>query len=380
MRTILPGATLGILGGGQLGRMFALEAKRMGYRVVTLEPTPDSPCGQVADEQILADYTDEDALRRLAAACDVVTYEFENIDAHAVEFLEGLGKAVHPGSQVLRVSQDRLLEKEFLRDAGLGVTAFMAVDTAADLDIAAAKIGLPAVIKTVRGGYDGKGQAVVSDAAGAAAAFQKLHRGQPLIWERKVPFFKELSVVACRGIDGKAKAFPVSENVHVENILDTGIVPARISAAAAAKARAMAEAVGDSLGIVGAYCVELFLIEGDGILVNEIAPRPHNSGHYTLDACVCSQFEQQVRAICGLPLGSTEILKPSVMINVLGDGRGNTLFGVDEAMMEDDLVFHLYGKSQAAAKRKMGHYTVLADTVDAALEKARAARGMLRWG
>jgi 5-(carboxyamino)imidazole ribonucleotide synthase len=189
-----------------------------------------------------------------------------------------------------------------------------------------------------------------------------------------------LSVVACRGIDGKAKAFPVSENVHVENILDTGMVPARISAAAASKARAMAEAVGDSLGIVGAYCVELFLIEGDGILVNEIAPRPHNSGHYTLDACVCSQFEQQVRAICGLPLGSTEILKPSVMINVLGDGRGNVLFGADEAMADEELVFHLYGKSQAAAKRKMGHFTVLADSVDAALAKARSARGKLRWG
>ncbi len=380
MRTILPGATLGILGGGQLGRMFALEAKRMGYRVVTLEPTPDSPCGQVADEQILADYTDEAALKRLADRCDVVTYEFENIDAHAVEFLEAMGKAVHPDSRVLRISQDRLLEKEFLRNAGLGVTAFMALNTEADLMVAAAKVGLPAVIKTVRGGYDGKGQAVVSDATGAAAAFKKLHRGQPLIWERKVPFLKELSVVACRGNDGKAKAFPVSENVHVDNILDTAIVPARISPAAAAKARSMAEAVGDALNIVGAYCVELFLCEGDVILVNEIAPRPHNSGHYTLDACVCSQFEQQVRAICGLPLGSTEVLKPSVMINILGDGNGNTLFGSDQAMREDDLVLHLYGKTQAVAKRKMGHFTVLADTVDAALAKARAARAKLRWG
>jgi 5-(carboxyamino)imidazole ribonucleotide synthase len=380
MRTILPGATLGILGGGQLGRMFALEAKRMGYRVVTLEPTPDSPCGQVADEQILADYTDEAALKRLADACDVVTYEFENIDARAVEFLEGLGKAVHPDSRVLRISQDRLLEKDFLRGAGLGVTAYLALNSEADLAEAEARVGLPAVIKTVRGGYDGKGQAVVSDRAAAAAAFQKLFRGGPLIWERKVPFLKELSVVACRGIDGKAKAFPVSENIHVGNILDTGIVPARISANAAAKARSMAEAVGNALGIVGAYCVELFLVEGDGLLVNEIAPRPHNSGHYTLDACVCSQFEQQVRAICGLPLGSTEALKPSVMINILGDGNGDTLFGTDEAMQEDRLVLHLYGKTQAAAKRKMGHFTLLADSVEEALGKARAARGLMRWG
>jgi 5-(carboxyamino)imidazole ribonucleotide synthase len=380
MRTVLPGATLGILGGGQLGRMFALEAKRMGYRVVTLEPSPDSPCGQVADVQIQADYTDEAALRSLAEQCDVITYEFENIDARAVEFLEGLDKAVHPGSRVLRVSQDRLLEKGFLRDAGLGVADFMAVDSLEDVRTASARIGLPAVMKTVRGGYDGKGQAVVRDLAAADAAFAKLHRGHPLIWERMIPFLKELSVVACRGIDGKATAFPVSENVHVDNILDTGIVPARISSAAAERARGMAEAVGDKLGIVGSYCVELFLCAGDEILVNEIAPRPHNSGHYTLDACVCSQFEQQVRAICGLPLGTTAALKASVMINILGDGKGNTLFGTDEAMREENLVFHLYGKSQAAAKRKMGHFTVLADSVERALEKARAARALLRWG
>ncbi len=380
MPTVLPGATLGILGGGQLGRMFAFAAKRLGYRVITLDPSRDSPCGQVADSQIEADYLDESALRRLAETCDVITYEFENIDARAVEFLEALGKTVHPDSRVLRISQDRLLEKKFLSDAGLAVAAFMAVDSPEDLEAAAVKIGLPAVIKTVRGGYDGKGQAVVADTAAAASAFQRLYRGHPLIWERKIPFLKELSVVACRGIDGVASAYPVSENAHVDNILDASVVPARISAVAAAKARAVAEAVGDKLGIVGAYCVELFLVEGDGILVNEIAPRPHNSGHYTLDACVCSQFEQQVRAMCGLPLGSTAVMKPSVMINVLGEGNGDTLYGVDEAMREENLAFHLYGKSRAAAKRKMGHFTVLADTVDAALSKARAARALLRWG
>ncbi len=389
MGVVLPGATLGILGGGQLGRMFTLEAKRMGYRVVTLEPAADSPCGQVADEQIQADYADESALRRLAQASDVITYEFENIDARAVEFLEGLGKPVHPSSRVLRISQDRLLEKEFLRDAGLGVTAFMAVDSLADLTEASVKVGLPAVLKTVRGGYDGKGQAVVADMAAATLAFQRLHNGHPLIWERKVPFLKELSVIACRGMDGmdgkagragKASAYPVSENIHVENILDTSMVPARISAAAAAKARAMAEAVGEGLGIIGAYCVELFLIDGDGILVNEIAPRPHNSGHYTLDACVCSQFEQQVRAICGLPLGSTSALKPSVMINLIGDGKGNALLGVEEALRDGNLSFHLYGKSQAAAKRKMGHFTVLGDSLDQALTQASAARKLLHWG
>ncbi len=380
MSSVLPGATLGILGGGQLGRMFALEAKRMGYRVMTLDPTANSPCGQVADEQIEADYTDEIALRRLASASDVITYEFENIDAHAVEFLEELGKPVFPNSRVLRISQDRILEKEFLQKAGLGVTPFMSVDSPADLFKAATEVGLPAVIKTVRGGYDGKGQAVVADLAAATAAFQRLHRGYPLIWEKKVPFLKELSVVACRGLDGKAKAYPVAENVHVENILETSMVPARISAAAAAKARGMAEAVGESLGIIGAYCVELFLVENDGILVNEIAPRPHNSGHYTLDACVCSQFEQQVRAICGLPLGSTEALKPSVMVNLIGDGKGNSLLGVDEVLREGSLTLHLYGKAQAAAKRKMGHFTVVGDTLETALATAQASRRHLRWG
>lgn len=382
MPMVPPGSTLGILGGGQLGRMFALEAKRMGYRVVTLEPTPDSPCGQIADEQIQADYADQAALRELAARCQAITYEFENIDVRAVEFLEGLGHSVHPDSRVLRVSQDRLLEKTFLRDAGLGVTAFKAVDNLDDLRAAESEVGLPAVIKTVRGGYDGKGQAVVSDRSGAEAAFKRLHRGpgSPLIWEKKVAFVKELSVMACRGQDGSAKAYPVSENVHVDNILDTGMVPAAIPEDVAARARAMAEKVGDGLGIVGAYCVELFLDADGGLLVNEIAPRPHNSGHYTLDACACSQFEQQVRAMCGLPLGPVSILQPSVMVNILGDGNGDSLLGVDEILKEEGLAFHLYGKARSVAKRKMGHFTVIAPTAGAAMAKARAARAKLRWG
>jgi 5-(carboxyamino)imidazole ribonucleotide synthase len=381
---VSPGATLGILGGGQLGRMFAMEAKRMGYRVVTLEPSADSPCGQIADEQIQADYRDETALRRLADSCDVITYEFENIDAGAVEFLEKLGKPVRPDSHALRISQDRLLEKNFLRDAGLGVTAFAEVATPEALPAAAATVGFPGFLKTVRGGYDGKGQAPIADMAQAQAAFRVLYRGQPLIWERKVAFTKELSVTACRGGDDAVVVYPVAENVHVQNILDVSMVPARISPAAAQRAVETAEAVGRGLGIIGTYCVELFLVEGpsglgDGILVNEIAPRPHNSGHYTLDACACSQFEQQVRAICGLPLGSTAAFKPSVMVNLLGAGTGDFLEGIDALMAVPELTFHLYGKAKAAAKRKMGHFTVLADTVAEALTKAEAARKLLRW-
>jgi 5-(carboxyamino)imidazole ribonucleotide synthase len=352
----------------------------MGYRVVTLEPGADSPCGQVADRQIEADYTDRDALRELAAASDVITYEFENIDAGAVEFLEGLGKPVRPGARALRVTQDRLLEKEFPRRAGLGVTAFRAVDSLEDLARAGTEAGYPAFLKTVRGGYDGKGQIPIADAAEAEAAFRELHRGHPLIWERKVPFLKELSVVACRGLDGQIVAYPASENTHVRSILDVGVAPARVGPEAARRAREAAEAVGRALEIVGTYCVELFLVEGDGILVNEIAPRPHNSGHFTLDACYCSQFEQQVRAVCGLPLGPADILKPSAMVNIIGDGGGDVLLGVDEVLAEAGLALHLYGKSVAAAKRKMGHFTVLADTSDQALAKAEAARGKLRWG
>lgn len=382
---ILPGATLGILGGGQLGRMFALEARRMGYRVVTLEPGADSPCGQVADRQIEADYADRAALKELAGASDVITYEFENIDAGAVEFLEGLGKPVRPGGKVLRITQDRLLEKEFLRNAGLEVTAFRAVDSLADLETAAAEAGFPAFLKTVRGGYDGKGQEPAAGPAEAEAAFRKLHRGRPLIWERKVPFAKELSVVACRGLDGRTVSYPAAENVHVQNILDVSVVPARVDAKAADLARAAAETVGRALEIVGTYCVELFLVPGssgrpDAVLVNEIAPRPHNSGHYTLDACACSQFEQQVRAICGLPLGTTGILKPSAMVNLVGDGKGDRLHGVEGLLREPGLALHLYGKTRAPAKRKMGHFTVLGETADEALEKARAARLHLRWG
>lgn len=379
MEAILPGASLGILGGGQLGRMFAMEAKRMGYRVVTLEPTPNSPCGQIADRQIEAEYDDRQALAELARACDVITYEFENIDAGAVAYLEGLGKPVRPGSRVLRITQDRLLEKEFLRGEGLGVTGFAAVGSPEDLREAAVAVGLPAILKTVQGGYDGKGQAVVATAGEASAAFEKLYRGSPLIWESKVPFLKEMSVVACRGADGQVAAYPAAENVHVSNILDISMAPARVPPEVAARAVRIAEAVGAGLEMVGTYCVEMFLTAGGGILVNEIAPRPHNSGHYTLDACACSQFEQQVRALCGLPLGSTALLKSAVMVNILGDGNGDNLEGVEDLLRAENAVFHLYGKPRAAAKRKMGHFTVLADSVDAALAKAEAIRGRLRW-
>jgi 5-(carboxyamino)imidazole ribonucleotide synthase len=380
---VLPGATLGILGGGQLGRMFALEAKRMGYRVAVLEPSPDSPCGQVADTVIEAAYTDEKALRELAALSDALTYEFENVDAAAVEFLESLGKPVHPSSRVLRVAQDRILEKTFARDHGIPVTSFASVRSTAELESAMLQVGFPAFLKTSRGGYDGKGQARIESAEEGHKAFVEFS-GRDLILERFVPFQKEMSLIACRGKDGafaaSFAAYPPSENIHVRNILDVSIYPARVSDATAEAARKIARTMAEGLDIVGTFCVEFFVSADGSLLLNEIAPRPHNSGHATLDACLCSQFEQQVRAVCGLPLGSTELFRSAAMINLVGTGEGDRLLGVEELLRAPDVSLHLYGKTQAPKGRKMGHFTVLADTADEAELRAAELRKLLRWG
>jgi 5-(carboxyamino)imidazole ribonucleotide synthase len=374
----LPGAVLGILGGGQLGRMFAMAAKRLGYRVAVLEPSPDSPCGQVADTVIQAGYTDEAALRRLAALSDAITYEFENVDARAVEFLESLGKPVHPSSSALRITQDRILEKTFARENGIPVTPFASVRSAEEARAVFHGEAFAAFLKTARGGYDGKGQARVNSADEAVAAWEGF-QGHDLILEKLVPFEKEISVVACRGRDGTFAAYPPAENMHVRNILDVSILPARISEASARAAVEIARKVGEGLSIVGTFCVELFVLPGGDIWLNEIAPRPHNSGHATLDACLCSQFEQQVRALCGLPLGSPALLRPAAMVNLVGSGEGDHLAGIETLLADPDMSLHLYGKKHAPKGRKMGHFTVLADTADAAEAKARALRSGLKW-
>ncbi|MCD6024591.1 MAG: 5-(carboxyamino)imidazole ribonucleotide synthase [Fibrobacteria bacterium] len=377
-KTLLPGSVLGILGGGQLGRMFAMAAKRLGYRVAVLEPAPDSPCGQVADIVIQADYTDEAALRRLAAVSDAVTYEFENVDARAVEFLESLGKPVHPSSSALRITQDRILEKTFARENGIPVTPFASVRSADEARAVFHGEAFPGFLKTARGGYDGKGQARVGNGEEAARAWADF-KGHDLILEKLVPFEKEISVVACRGRDGSFAAYPPAENAHVRNILDVSVLPARVSAASAAAAVKIARQVGEGLSIVGTFCVELFVLPDGEIWLNEIAPRPHNSGHATLDACLCSQFEQQVRALCGLPLGSTALLRPAAMVNLVGDGGGDRLAGVDVLLADPEAALHLYGKKHAPRGRKMGHFTVLGETADAAEAKARALRSNLKW-
>ena len=370
-------ASIGILGGGQLGRMLTLEAKRMGYRVVTLEPLPNSPCGQVADEQIVAAYDDLRAIGELGARADVVTYEFENIPLESVRALENDGRLVRPGGEVLRVTQDRILEKTFVRDAGCTVAPFAPVDDAASLGAAIAAIGFPAVIKTARGGYDGKGQWVVRDEAEAYAALAA-SRGVALIYERFVPFDLEISVISARGSDGSIVSFPVTENRHDHGVLATTIVPARIPPAVAARAVATTERVGAQLGIIGTYCIEFF-VKGDEIFVNEIAPRVHNSGHYSLDATQISQYEAHVRAICDLPLVQPKLFEPAVMVNVLGAGTGDYLDGVAELLTDPDVKLHVYGKRHAALRRKMAHFTVLAPTVDEALARAEAGRRLLSW-
>lgn len=380
MNTILPGSTIGMLGGGQLGRMSTLKAKQLGYNVVVLDPTPNAPCGQVADEQIVANFDDETALRQLAGKCEVITYEFENVAAQAVELLESLGKKVWPDSHVLKISQNRWAEKEFLRQNGVGVADFYKVTSSADVEVAARQIGFPSLLKTATGGYDGKGQAVFGNIEEARSAFKRL--GQTaLIWEKKVPFIKELSVMCARNQAGEIVAYPATENTHIENILDISLAPAEVSAGVQAEAKRIAQRIAEKLNLVGVCGVEMFLLADETILVNELAPRPHNSGHYTLDACTCSQFEQHIRAICGLPLGSTDLKFYAAMLNILGTGAGNRLTGLEQALQDNAICFHLYGKKEAVARRKMGHLTALSSqSAAAALQLALETRAKVKWG
>ena len=370
--------TIGILGGGQLGRMLTLEAKRMGYRVVALEPLPNSPTGQVADEQIVAAYDDMRAIGELGAHSDVVTYEFENIALASVQALENDRRLVRPHANVLRITQERILEKTFVRSCGIGTADFAPIATLADLGVAIETIGFPAVFKTTLGGYDGKGQWIVRDEHEAADAFAEA-RGRALICEQMIPFEKELSIICARNAVGEIVTFPVAENIHDAGVLATTIVPARVSDDVARRVRESAETIARKLDIVGAFAIEYFLA-GDTLLVNEIAPRVHNSGHYSLDATQISQYEAHVRAICDLPLVQPRMLVPAVvMVNILGDGTGDRLGGGEELLRDPDISLHVYGKAHAARGRKMGHFTVLGTSPDDALAKAERGRKLLHW-
>lgn len=377
---LAPGAWVGILGGGQLGRMVVLEARRMGYRTCVLDPDPRCPAGQVADQQVVAAYDDPEGARTLAERVAVVTYEFENVDASAVAAVEPL-RPVYPSSRVLWVCQHRVREKQALAQGGFPVPAFYPVDTPADLAAGLQQVGLPAVLKTATAGYDGKGQAVVHTAAEAEAAYSRLRpQSEMLILEAFVPFTLEVSVVCARDREGRTACFPVAENIHRGGILDTSIVPARVPPAVAAAAQELAAGIAAHLGVVGLLAVEMFVLADGRILVNELAPRPHNSGHYTWEACATSQFEQLLRIVCGLPLGSTELLAPAVMVNLLGDlwAQGDPDFPA--LLAEPGVALHLYGKAEARPGRKMGHFTAVGRTVEEALARAEAARRRLVGG
>jgi len=372
---ILPGATLGLLGGGQLGRMFTIAARTMGYRVVVLDPDPHSPAGSIADRHLCAPYLDSAALTELAGEAAVVTTEFENVPAEALRQV-ARHCPVRPSAAAVTTTQDRISEKRFLASAGIATAPFAPAASPAEARAAWEEIGAPAILKTARLGYDGKGQAVVHSLDEVEAAFARFG-GVPCVLERRLDLVLEVSVVLARGEDGAVAAFPVGENVHVGGILDTTAVPARIPADLAREASALAIRVAERLEYVGVLGVEMFLTATDRLWVNEIAPRPHNTGHYTVDACDTDQFQQQVRAVCGLPLGSGELLRPAAMANLLGDLWSPREPRWERALAVPGVSLHLYGKREARPGRKMGHLTAIADTPTLALERVEAARHAL---
>lgn len=375
---ILPGATVGVLGSGQLGRMFAIAARRMGYRVHTLSPDDDTPTGQIADLEINAKYDDLDAIRKFARGVSVVTFEFENVSAAAAEAAAEFAP-VRPSGEVLHVTQHRLREKTFLRDNGFPVTPFAVVRSAAELEAAVKRIGPAGVLKTAGWGYDGKGQIKINapgSSAKPADAWAALKTNEAVL-EAFVDFRCEVSVVAARGLDGSFVHWGVIENDHANHILDVSVAPARVSQKVHERAIEIARGILDKLGVVGVLCVEFFLTRDDELMVNELAPRPHNSGHLTFDACETSQFEQQLRAICGLPLGSTELLRPAAMANLLGDLWQGGEPDWAAALAMPDVKLHLYGKAEARPGRKMGHLTAMADSVEEAERRVVAARDAL---
>ena len=369
---ILPGSVIGVLGGGQLGRMFAIAARRMGYRVHTLSPDADTPTGQVADVEIIAPYEDLDAVRKFSAGVSVVTFEFENVPSATAE-AAGAHAPVRPSGSILHTTQHRLREKAFLSGAGFPLTPFLPVRSAADLPGALERLGRPAVLKTAGFGYDGKGQVLIAPGDDAEAAWRSIG-GVEAVLEAFVDFERELSVVAARGLDGAFAHYGAIDNAHRNRILDVSVAPASLPPAVAAEAARIARGVMETLDVQGVLCVEFFLTRAGKLLINELAPRPHNSGHLTFDACVTSQFEQQLRAVCGLPLGSADLLRPAAMANLLGDlwSEQEPDWGAVCAFPSAKL--HLYGKLTPRPGRKMGHITALAETTGEAERIVRAAR------
>lgn len=376
MTPVLPGATIGVLGSGQLGRMFTIAARRLGYRVHTFSPDQDSPTGQVADHEVTASYDDLDAVAAFAQDVAAVTFEFENVPSATVNAL-GHAVLVRPSGHVLHITQHRVREKQFLSSAGLPVAPFAVVSDAPGLQDALARVGVPAILKTASFGYDGKGQVRIERVADAAGAWASLG-GQPAVLERVVDFACEVSVVAVRSAHGEVAHYGAIENTHRNHILDVSVSPARISTGTTVRAVEIARMACTALDVVGVLCVEMFVTRDGDVIVNELAPRPHNSGHLTIDAHVTCQFEQQLRAVCGLPLGATTAHGAAAMANLLGDEWACGEPHWPAALAIPGVKLHLYGKADPRPGRKMGHLTAVAATADEAERLVRGARTALR--
>ena len=372
---ILPDASLGVLGGGQLGRMFTLAAHSMGYRVVVLDPDPHSPAGLIADQHIKADYRDRAALQLLGDECAAITTEFENIPAESLEFLEQFCP-VRPGADAVRIAQNRIDEKTFIQQQGLATAPFAAIYEAGDIEAAIIGLQPPLLLKTASMGYDGKGQQQVSTADEACAAFLQMG-GKPCVLEEMVDLEREISVVLVRNTSGLMAVYPVGENRHVNGILDTTMVPSAASIDTINAAIDMARQLADAMDYCGVLAVEFFCTRQGDLLINEMAPRPHNSGHYTVDACASSQFEQQVRMMCGLAPGSTQLLSAVVMTNLMGDIWNNGTPAWQHVLNETGAQLHLYGKREARPGRKMGHINCLAGDTESALQVTARIRAAL---
>ena len=364
-KKILPGATLGVLGGGQLGRMFCLAARTMGYRVVVLDPDPNCGAGHIADIHIEAGYTDQAALQQMAEQCDAITLEFENIPSQSVRFIADK-TTVFPVAESLEIAQNRDLEKQFAQKAGLQPVPYYVILQESELHKAAEDVGFPAILKSNTLGYDGKGQYVVNDFSQLVDAYVDVGKVDCVL-EKKIAIHCEVSAIVARNADAEMASFPVSENQHRNGILHMSIVPARVSDEITQLAIENASLLADAMSYVGILAVEFFVSNDNALYFNEMAPRPHNSGHYTKDACVTSQFEQQVRMMCGLKPGDTRLMSPVVMVNMLGD-----LWMPDWSSIftHNNIKLHLYGKTEARPGRKMGHFNVLSSDVGSALDVA----------
>lgn len=377
---LMPPGKIGIVGGGQLGRMLSYEAKRMGYHVSVLDPTPSCPAGQVSDSQIVASFADYNAIRKLAECTDVLTYEFEHINADILCELESEGYKIYPSGNTLKKIQNKLTQKQFLKDAGLPVPPFKKVESREDIIKIIEEYGFPVLLKTCHGGYDGKGNMVIKDIDDVDKAYEAF-KDRELMVERFIDFKCELSIIVGRGLDDSITTFPVVENVHRDNILILTKVPAQIDDSIKNKVEYVGRKVVDAFDDYGIFCIEMFLDQKGEVYINEIAPRPHNSGHYTIEACETSQYGQLLRIITGIPQGSTKLISPCAMVNILGNNEvfgEYTFSGFENVLLDEKVYIHIYGKRFTQNLKKIGHITVLNESRDTAVIKAREALNKIK--